>query len=166
MKVGIALGSNLGDRLAYLRAGRNFLFTLHKGTNHPALSPVYETEPVDCDPGTPPFLNAVAEIETFLEPSPLLEHLQITERQMGRKDSPLRHRPRSLDLDILYMGTRQLHEGPILLPHPRAATRRFVLQPLADLHPEFILPGHTETVAQMLTRLPPHPDVRLLHRHW
>lgn len=166
MKTGVALGSNLGDRLANLRVGRDFLLTLHQGAMSALISSAYETDPMDCAPGTPPFLNAVVEIQTFFDLTILWEKLREQERRLGRDDAPLRNRPRPLDLDILYMGNLQICEGPVLLPHPRASQRRFVMQPLADLHPHLILPGHVESVEQQLSRLPLLPAVRLWRRDW
>jgi 2-amino-4-hydroxy-6-hydroxymethyldihydropteridine diphosphokinase len=161
MRCGIALGSNLGDRIAHLRAARTALASLHQGSGAPLLSPVYETEPVDCEPGTAPYLNAVMEIESDLDPAALLHRLQQIERSMGRPSEHLRNAPRTLDLDLLYAGEMTLQSAELTLPHPRIATRRFVLQPLADLHPDLILPGTDRPVASFLSALPLNPSVQL-----
>lgn len=160
MRTGIALGSNLGDRLDHLRTGRNFLLSLHEGPNPAAVSPVYETTPIDCPPHSPAFLNAVLEINTHLEPAELLAQMSALEIKLGRHTSPPRNAPRPLDLDLLYGGDRQLHLPQLTLPHPRLTSRRFVLEPLAAIRPDLILPGHSRTIADYLHNLPPDTSMR------
>ena len=163
MRCGIALGSNLGDRLAHLRAGQAALAKLHTGSDAPLLSPIYETEPVDCAPGTAPYLNAVMEIEFDREPMELLHASQQIERAQGRPAEHGHNAPRTLDLDLLYAGKRTLQSAELTLPHPRLTTRRFVLQPLADLRSELILPGTQKTVAELLAGLPALPRATIAH---
>ena len=150
--VGIALGSNLGDRQGELAAGFAFLRTLaFEGLLR--ASPLLETAPVDCAPGSPPFLNAVAEIEAdpeALPPRELLRRLQDFERSRGRPARREPNAPRPLDLDILYYGDLRLNDPDLVIPHPRAVQRRFVLEPLAHLRPDLILPGQTRTVRELL----------------
>lgn len=162
----IALGSNLGDRLANLRAGRDHVATLHRGTQAPAVSPIYETAPVGCPPGSPPFLNALVAIETEEDPAVLLAALSTFEEQLGRPRERERNAPRPIDLDIILVGTQQRNDPALTLPHPRAHLRRFVLQPLADLFPDLILPGTGHRVAQLLHDLPAHPEVQMWRRTW
>lgn len=166
MRIGVALGSNLGDRLAHMQAGRDLLVAAHRGPGRPKISRAYETEPVGCTPGTPPFLNAVIEIETGEEPAVLREKLAALEVALGRPEARAKNAPRALDLDILYAGDRRSDDPRLLLPHPEARTRRFVLQPLADICPDLILPGETRTVSGLLSELPENPSVRLLHLTW
>src|SRR5271156_3175335 len=153
--VGIALGSNLGDRSAELDAGISFLRFL--STNHEVReSPRIETVPVDCPPGSPAFLNSVAEVEidsVMLPPLNLLGCLQDFEIERGR--SPLRdvNTPRPLDLDIIYYGAERFDQMGLIIPHPRAHVRRFVLEPLAHLRPDLVMPGQTKTVKEFLTEL-------------
>lgn len=160
MRCGIALGSNLGDRLAHLRAGFTVITQLHTGPEAPLVSRVYKTDPVDCEPGTAPYLNAVMEIESALEPLALLHTLQQIEREMGRPADHGHHTPRTLDLDLLYVGDLTLATPALTLPHPRLHLRRFVLAPLVDLHPGLILPGFHLSVAQLLTALPASPAAK------
>jgi len=173
MRCGIALGSNMGDRLANLQAGRDAVMLLekqlfsHEGTKArreesetPLFSKIYETEPVDCAPGTAPYLNAVMEIEYTGDPLALLHALQQIEREMGRPTEHPRNAPRTIDLDLLYAGDIILNTAELILPHPRLTTRRFVLQPLADIRPKLVLPGVQKTVAQFLACLPVHPLVK------
>jgi len=166
MKAGIALGSNLGDRLANMAAGRDFVFSLHEGADAPLGSGLYETEPVDCAPGTAAFLNAVIEIETSLAPTELLQKLRAYEQTAGRAEHCAKNSPREIDLDLLYMGSVRFDSPALVLPHPRMTSRRFVLQPLADIRADLVVPGQTATVAQLLSALPPHPAVRLVARDW
>ncbi len=149
--VGIALGSNLGNRAAELEAGFQFLQIL--SAQPIRRSSIIETAPVDCPPGSAPFLNAVAELQVEpagLSPHELLARLQGFEAQRGRAAEHERNAPRPLDLDILYYGTVALEEGGLILPHPRLARRAFVLQPLAELEPDLVLPGQTRTIRELL----------------
>jgi 2-amino-4-hydroxy-6-hydroxymethyldihydropteridine diphosphokinase len=149
--VGIALGSNLGDRTAEIAAGFAFLQTLSDGDSR--RSSVIETDPVDCPPGSSSFLNAVAEIQVDparLRPHDLLARLQAFEIQRGRPRQHGRNTPRPLDLDILYYGGQVLETPELMLPHPRIAGRPFVLQPLAELRPDLLLPGQSRTVRELL----------------
>ncbi len=159
MRCAVALGSNLGDRLEQLQAGIAAVGALNEGPHPPLISAIYETEPVDCDPGTAAYLNAVIEIESSLEPPALLSKLQAIENAQGRPTDHGYHAPRTLDLDLLYAGEYVLQSAALTLPHPRIAERRFVLRPLSDLRPGLILPGTQKTVAELLTCLPHHPSV-------
>lgn len=134
MKVGIALGSNIGDRLANLRAARDRLREWHEGSPDAFLvSPIYETEPVDCDPGAAPFFNAVIELETTLPPLGLLDAAQAIERELGRPDRRPKNAPRTIDVDLLYAEGRVIENERLILPHPRIRERLFVLQPLSHI---------------------------------
>lgn len=151
-QVGVALGSNLGNRHALLAAGFAFLDRLD--ANGRALrSGLVETKPVDCAPGTPSFLNAAAEIRFRGEPEELLARLQAFERELGRAPADLRpvNAPRPLDLDILYFGPQVQSTDRLTLPHPRMTQRRFVLEPLAQIRPDLILPGEKRTVRELLS---------------
>lgn len=155
MRTGIALGSNLGDRLANLREGRARLSTL-PGVSGPILtSGIYETAPVDCAPGTPAYLNAVLELSHSGHVTLLLDALQGIERDMGRPGKRPRNASRTIDLDILYCGNLILNNEEVIIPHPRLHLRRFVLQPLADICPGRILPGQNRSIHELLADLPP-----------
>ena len=153
MRAGLALGSNLGDRLAHLRFARERILTL-PGVSAPALaSRVYETEPVGSGPDAGAYLNAVLEVEYTGQPITLLDGLQRIEADFGRPSKRPRNAPRTLDLDILYAGNLVLSNAEVVIPHPRLHLRRFVLTPLADVRPDLLLPGQHETVATLLARL-------------
>lgn len=162
MRTGIALGSNLGDRLQHLHAGRDFLLTLHDGPSPAAISPVYETTPVDCPPDSPVFYNAVMEIHTHRQPAEILDILAGMEKKLGRLTSPVRNAPRPLDLDLLYSGEQQINLPHLILPHPRMTQRRFVLEPLDAIRPDLILPGHSRRIRDYLRDLPADNTMRTI----
>ncbi len=140
----VGLGANLGDREAALRRAAELL-----GASR--LSTIRETEPwglVD----QPRFLNAVAEVETELEPRALLEWLLQIESRLGRVRDGTRWGPRAIDLDLLVLGGLVVDEPGLELPHPRLHERLFVLEPLAELAPALELPGHG-SVAEILAKL-------------
>jgi 2-amino-4-hydroxy-6-hydroxymethyldihydropteridine diphosphokinase len=157
VKTGIALGSNIGDRMAHLRAGRDAVVALPGVTGAPLCSRVYETDPVGCEPGSAPYLNAVIEVEYSGHPVSLLDELQAIENQLGRPSKRPRNAPRTIDLDILYAGNLTLANEEIVIPHPRLHLRRFVLAPLNDIRPDLLLPGSHDTVATLFSRLPETP---------
>jgi 2-amino-4-hydroxy-6-hydroxymethyldihydropteridine diphosphokinase len=166
LKTGIALGSNLGDRLAQMTAARDFVLSMHEGSQAPLCSGLYETDPVDCAPGADPFLNAVMEIETSLAPHACLASLQKFEQNAGRAEVRESNSPRKIDLDLLYMGDLHSNTPALQLPHPRMTQRRFVLQPLADIRPDLVLPADQRTIASLLSQLPAAPAVRLVASRW
>jgi 2-amino-4-hydroxy-6-hydroxymethyldihydropteridine diphosphokinase len=150
--VGIALGSNLGDRRAELEAGFAFLATLSLDGSI-LRSLIIETAPVGCPPGSLAFLNAVAEIQVdpdVLGPHKLLARLQDFEISRGRQPVHAQNSPRPLDLDLLYYGDLLLHEPGLVVPHPRLTERRFVLEPLAEIRPGLVLPGQNRSVRELL----------------
>ena len=149
-RVLIALGSNLGDRAGFLLAGLARLGAL-EGFAPGRLSPVYETEPVG-PAGQGPYLNAVLEGGSALEPRALLEALLAIERALGRVRDR-RWGPRTLDLDLLDYGSRVLREPGLELPHPRLHERAFVLVPLADLRPDWRHPILKRSARELLANL-------------
>jgi 2-amino-4-hydroxy-6-hydroxymethyldihydropteridine diphosphokinase len=153
--VGIALGSNLGNREAELDAGVDFL-RLVAYDRQVREGPRIETEPDNCPPGSPSFLNTVAEIMVeSMEFPPLNLYGALEDFEIERGRSPIRERnsPRPLDLDIIYYGNYEYDQMGLIIPHCRAHQRRFVLEPLAGLHPDLVLPGQTKTVQELLAGL-------------
>ncbi len=130
---GIALGSNVGDRAANLRAALVGLRAISAAP--PLAAPIYETSPVGCPDGAPTFLNTVVEIDWPGTPAALLAETRALESRIGRIPSPVRNAPRVIDIDILYCGDAAINLPDLVLPHPRMAVRRFVLMPLADIRP-------------------------------
>lgn len=161
------MGSNLGDRLDHLRTARKLLLQFHEGSQEEFLcSSVYETEPVDCTTGSGDFFNAVMEMECLRHPIDLLDDLQAIEQQLGRPRRRPRNAPRPIDLDILYAGNLTLNNEEIIIPHPRFHLRRFVLEPLAEIRPDLLLPGQTQTTVELLHKLPPGPRLRKIEGGW
>ena len=153
MKVGVALGSNLDDRLQNLRAARQAIAEL-PGISSPLLSSsIYETEPVDCEPGAAKFLNAVLELDYQGDPIALWRDLKKIESSLGRPPNHERNVSRNIDIDLLYFGDVKIDTGELVLPHPRMHLRRFVLQPLAEIDPDLLLPNQTKTVRELLASL-------------
>ncbi len=160
--VGVALGSNQGDRLGHLRAALSYLETISKDPVR--YSCVYETKPIGCPKGSPSFFNAVCEITYQKDPSALLRLLREMrefEKQQGRPETYQKNTPRPLDMDLLYAGDLILQTEELTLPHPRMLERRFVLQPLCEIRPDLILPGSRQTVKTLLALLDDAGDVRL-----
>jgi 2-amino-4-hydroxy-6-hydroxymethyldihydropteridine diphosphokinase len=136
----IGLGSNLGDREGYLRRALDALDS-DPATEVAAISTFLETEPVGFL-DQPHFLNAAARVETELGPRQLLERLLAVEFQLGRTRDGPRFGPRTIDLDLLLFGDEVVDEPGLRVPHPRLHERRFVLEPLAELDPGLVVPGH------------------------
>jgi len=137
LRAWVGLGANLGDPRATLAAALDALAAL-PGTRLAAQSSIWRSAPVEAR--GPDFLNAVAALDTTLDPPDLLAALQAIEARHGR-ERPYHHAPRTLDLDLLLHGDNVLHTPALTLPHPRLHLRAFVLEPLAELAPGLVLPG-------------------------
>jgi 2-amino-4-hydroxy-6-hydroxymethyldihydropteridine diphosphokinase len=153
MRTTVGLGSNLGDRLENLQAARRKILELDK--IHPPIlsSGIYETEPVDCEQDASKFLNAVVEFDYDGDPEQLREQVARIEESLGRKRDHQKNVSRTIDIDLLYCGDRQIDNERLQLPHPRMHMRKFVLQPLTDIHPDLILPNQKKTIRQLLAEL-------------
>jgi len=140
----LALGSNLGDRLANLKQAIAFLTPQMEVK---AKSQVYETPPWGFE-DQPKFLNQVIKAKTYLEPEPLLKHLKRLEVALGRKES-FPNGPRLIDIDILFYDDRVLNTPSLVIPHPRLQGRGFVLLPLMDVDPDLVHPVSKKSVREM-----------------
>ena len=163
MRCGIALGSNIENRLENLREGCRRAISLHEAGPSIRASSIYETTPIDCEPATTPYLNAVMEINFSGPPVALLDQLLRIEQEMGRPSKKPRNSPRKIDLDVLYVGNLVVNNSEIIIPHPRLGRRRFVLTPLAEIAPELILPGQSRSVGALLADLANPGEVIRLH---
>ncbi len=154
IEIGISLGTNLGDRLANLKAAKQKIIS-NRGLILEAQSSVYETEPVDVpeEHKDKMFLNSVLIVSTKLPAHQLLPLLKYIEQEIGREPSTIANAPRPIDLDIIYAGNLQINEEHLIIPHPRWHTRRFVLKPLSDVRPELVILGQTKTVLELLNEL-------------
>jgi len=166
MRIGIALGSNLGDRLANLRAARDAIVDLAADKSSVLSSRAYETEPLDCEPGAEKFLNAVLEIEYDGDPAELLEKMVRVEESLGRDPDHAQNVSRKIDIDLLYADDLIVKSERLQLPHPRMHLRRFVLQPLADIRPDLVLPNQTEPVSDLLARVQDSTKVSCFAEKW
>ncbi|MDA0563561.1 2-amino-4-hydroxy-6-hydroxymethyldihydropteridine diphosphokinase [Streptomonospora sp. S1-112] len=137
-RVVLALGSNLGDRMAALQGGVDALFEARPLVPR-AVSPVYETAPVG-GPEQGPFLNAVVAADTALPAEAVLERALAVEEAFQRVRE-VRWGPRTLDIDIIAVAGERSDDPRLTLPHPRAHERAFVLAPWADVDPAAEIPG-------------------------
>ncbi len=146
----VAVGSNVGDRLAFCREAVSQLGAT-EGVSVVGVSSLYETEPVGyADQG--PFYNAVVQVEALAPPRALLARCQAIEGHLGRRRT-FPNGPRTMDMDLLAYGSQIVRDVDLTLPHPRMAHRPFVLVPLAEIAPEFIHPILFESPKSLLDRL-------------
>jgi 2-amino-4-hydroxy-6-hydroxymethyldihydropteridine diphosphokinase len=158
----IALGSNLGDSADVIAHAFKRLATLSR---EPIVcSSLWQTTPVDCPPGSPVFVNAAVALKPLAGETPesLLEKLLAWEKEFGRRPKVILNEARPLDLDLIAFGQETRRTTTLTLPHPRAHLRQFVLQPLAEVAPEFALPNQPLTIAQLLENVPLDPAMKRL----
>jgi 2-amino-4-hydroxy-6-hydroxymethyldihydropteridine diphosphokinase len=155
----VALGSNLGDSRVILTAAMAELGRLSAIPLR--CSSLWRSDPVDCPPESPSFLNAAVALLPHAGETPesLLAKLQVIERKFGRQPKKAPNESRPLDLDLVAWANEVRCTPILVLPHPRAHERRFVLQPLAEIAPDLRLPGQIKTVAELLAGLPDVPVV-------
>ncbi len=166
-RAGIALGSNLGNRLRHLQHARDMLRNLVPEETTYAQAPIYQSEPVDCPVDSPDFFNTVLEIDFIGTAYELLEHTQGIEFHFGRGIVHQLNAPRIIDLDILYFGDEVIKDTILNIPHLELTSRRFVLQPLADIRPQLILPGDTATISEHLYHLDSNePPLSMVQSKW
>jgi 2-amino-4-hydroxy-6-hydroxymethyldihydropteridine diphosphokinase len=150
----LSLGSNIEPRKAFIEKAVQELAAL-PDTQHLRCSSIHETEPV----GVPEaerglfFLNAVVMLQTSLSPQSFSAAIHGIEERLGRTRTGAYGAARTLDIDIIAFGDTIMNTPDLTLPHPHAHHRAFVLQPLAELFPDYVLPGHQQTVTQLLNSL-------------
>jgi len=166
-RVGIALGSNIGNRLSHLVEARRMIQSLSPSGAHFLSAPVYQSSPIDCPPNSPDFYNTAIEFDYVGDPYKLLDLTQGIEYHMGRGLSLANNAPRIIDLDILYFGNEIVRGDILTIPHERLTSRRFVLQPLSDIAGELILPGDDVTIEEHLSQLDSNePELHLVQSIW
>ena len=167
IEFGLCLGSNLGDRAENIRRAAASIAAI-EGVEVLERSPIYETEPVGVLPENRErfFLNGVLIVNNSLEPGLLLDRLHEIEDNMGRVRTNDRNAPRTIDIDILYAGDLRIEEARLRVPHPEWFSRRFVVQPLADVRPDLVLPDTDRTVGEVLLSLPDETKVVLFSEDW
>ena len=166
MRTAVALGSNLGDRLENLRVARRQIMELDRIRPPVLSSGIYETEPIDCEPGASKFLNTVIEFDFEGNPVQLLEQLVRIEESLGRKRDHPKNVSRKIDIDLLYCGDQQIDNEQLQLPHPRIHLRRFVLRPLADIREDLVLPDQRKTIRELLAESDGSGEVVRLMNDW
>lgn len=153
-RAGIALGSNLGDKNSLIVKARDHLAQMALSDDPFLQSSLYATSPLGCPHGSDDYLNAVVEFTWAGTVEELLVHCQGIERALGRVRSGIRCEPRTADVDINYVGGLVINDPPrLILPHPRAHLRKFVLKPLSDIRPDLVLPLQKKTVSRLLAEL-------------
>jgi 2-amino-4-hydroxy-6-hydroxymethyldihydropteridine diphosphokinase len=150
----LAIGSNLGDRHGSLQGAVNSLADTPE-VWLTAVSPIYETEPVDAPEDSKTFLNAVILIDTTLSARTLLDRALAIEDAFGRERTGVRGEPRTLDVDLIVVGDRRANDEDLVLPHPQAHERAFVLAPWHDVEPDAELPDFGP-VAKLLEQVGDH----------
>lgn len=156
-RVFIGIGSNLGDRISNCKQAVD---EMRRFSEIVCASPLYETQPVGKE-DQPEFINLVAEVNTELSPHELLAKLKLVEDKLGRVKGE-RWGPRTIDLDILFFGSLVLNEDNLVIPHPRAHQRRFVMQPLYDIAPDFIHPDLKLSIIEILNKLEDKKEVKIV----
>ena len=137
-RVTIALGSNLGDRAANIAAAISGLQGIAMPGKSFLTASLHDTEPKDCPPGSPRFLNTAVDFYySGNDPFELLDLTQAIERKIGRDPKTIRNAPRVIDIDVLLFGETKLDHPRLVLPHPRIRERPFVLIPLREIRPDF-----------------------------
>lgn len=149
----IAIGSNLGDSRALVQ--KAFVRLQELSATPIRQSSLWRSTPVDCPPGSADFVNAMVAITPLAGETPesLLAKLQAIEIEFGRRPKQVLNESRPLDLDLIAFGDEVRATTELTLPHPRAVQRRFVLAPLSELSPHFILPGQKKTAVELLGAL-------------
>tara|TARA_B100000965_G_C19549624_1_gene739438 strand:- start:707 stop:1231 length:525 start_codon:yes stop_codon:yes gene_type:complete len=163
----IAFGSNLGDRLNNLSTSKSQLLENCPNPYKCIFSSVYETSPVDCTESSGPFLNAVAEMDFDMNPEDVLKMCISIESNLGRPKKREKNSPRHIDLDILYADNVIIEKNNLSIPHPRILSRRFVLEPFAEIKPNLILPGQTKSIIEHLENLKSkEPPLKMIFHKW
>ena len=150
-RIALGLGGNLGDPAAYFERAVALLAV--GGLRDIRQAPLFITAPVDCEPGTPDFVNSALTASWGGSPEELLRLCQDIERRLGRPAEHSRRESRVIDLDLLLFDTLCLASPDLIIPHPRLRLRRFVLEPLARIAPDWPVPPGDQTVRQLLLQL-------------
>jgi 2-amino-4-hydroxy-6-hydroxymethyldihydropteridine diphosphokinase len=161
VQVVVAFGSNLGDSASLIRWAMDRLED--RSSMLLQRSSLWTSTPVDCPPGSPTFTNAVAILvpKDGETPESLLAFLQSVEVEAGRRPKVVHNESRPLDLDLIAWDGETRDTPQLVLPHPRAQVRRFVLQPLAELDSGYRFPGEGASITEALQRLPPDALLRI-----
>ena len=162
VEVGLSLGSNIGDRLRYIRQSKTLLL-MDPSVRFIDQSSVYETEPVDVKEKHQQmkFLNAVLIVESSCTAQEWLTKIKKVEDALQRVRTDDRNAPRTIDVDILFVGEEVVDSENLQIPHPRWSDRSFVVEPLAEVRPNLILPDSGNPVLEIFEQMPASEDVCL-----
>jgi 2-amino-4-hydroxy-6-hydroxymethyldihydropteridine diphosphokinase len=137
-RVAIALGSNLGNRQENIVAAIAELRKISCSNEAFLVASLHDTEPLNCPPNSPRFLNTVIDLHYKGDnPLELLALTKSIEKKLGREPNPIRNAPRTIDIDLLHFGDTILNHPDLILPHPRIQERPFVLNPLKEIRPSY-----------------------------
>ena len=168
MEIGFSLGSNLYNRKRLLMQAKNLLLSAPR-TRFVDQSPIYETTPVDVKPEYQDmaYLNSILIVESQLPLESWRSYIEKIETMLGRdRNDEDRNAPRPIDIDIIYAGEQIVDSGGLVVPHPRWAQRRFVVQPLNYVRPEMVLPEAQKPVREILDTLPPDEGLCVFENQW
>ncbi len=167
MQTGFSLGSNVGGRLRLLSQAKTLLL-MNPEVQFVDQSSAYETEPVDVkeEYSALKFLNAVLIVESPYTAEEWLPKIKKIEDTLQRLRTDDRNAPRTIDVDILFAGNDVVDSDLLQIPHPRWADRRFVVEPLAEVRGDFVMPNSTCPVRKILAQMPASDDVRLFTEKW
>ena len=168
MEIGFSLGSNLYNRKRLLMQAKNLLLSAPR-TRFVDQSPIYETTPVDVKPEYQDmaYLNSILIVESQLPLESWRSYIEKIETMLGRdRNDEDRNAPRPIDIDIIYAGEQIVDSGGLVVPHPRWAQRRIVVQPLNDVRPEMVLPEAQKPVREILDTLPPDEGLCVFENQW
>jgi 2-amino-4-hydroxy-6-hydroxymethyldihydropteridine diphosphokinase len=158
-KIYLLLGGNMGDRIAYLKkAGKKIAELIG---DIACTSSVYETQPWGFSHETP-FLNWLIVAETALEPAEAMRTILDIEQQLGRVREGVELCARTIDIDILFYDERIIIEKDLVIPHPRLHSRRFALEPLAEVERGLVHPVFKKTIDRLLNECTDHLNVQKL----
>lgn len=158
-RVYLSLGSNRGNRTANLKRAINLLFEWTG--NIILVSSLYETPPWKMDDETA-FFNQVLLLETMLSAPELIDTIILVESMMGRQRTSKKYEPRIIDIDILFFNEQIINSEELTVPHPLIKERRFVLEPMAEIAPEFIHPGFKKSITQLWIECEDKSEIRKL----
>ena len=152
-RVGLSLGSNLGNKGENISQAVKALSALKVPCSPLLVAPVFESKPLECPPNSPNFYNTFIEICFIGKALDFLDKIQKIEREFGREKTLIVNAPRQLDIDIIYFGNLVCETEKLICPHPQAYERLFVIEPLKEIRPLLRLPKKKEMVIEIYENL-------------
>tara|TARA_B100001778_G_C18559725_1_gene617200 strand:- start:477 stop:980 length:504 start_codon:yes stop_codon:yes gene_type:complete len=167
MEFGFSLGSNLGDRINFLKSAKDLIQDL----DHTFLleySPIYETSPVNVNVEYSHlnYYNAFIIIESSVAIKKWWTKISCIEENLGRIRNNTVNSPRTIDIDLIYANSKIINSDELIIPHPRWFERLFVLKPFSDVRPDLILPGVSSKVKDILDNLKTSEKINLIQCEW